>query len=162
MARERFPDGESAGPDSPAGLKTRALRLLTAREHSRAELARKLAPHAASAEQLDTLLDALVKENLLSDERYAETRAHILSRKYGSARLRQDLRGKGLADETIERITAEAKAAELERAREIWRKKFRTPAANAAERAKQMRFLAARGFSHDVIREIIDVRNMDE
>jgi regulatory protein len=85
----------------------------------------------------------------------AESRANTLSRKFGVSRIKQDLRAKGIAPETIERVAAEAQATELTRALEIWKKKFRELATSPNERAKQMRFLAARGFSHDTIKKIL-------
>ena len=69
--------------------------------------------------------------------------------------MRHDLRAKGVGEETIERITAEVQATEFERALEIWKRKFRTAASSRPERAKQMRFLAARGFSGDTIRKVL-------
>src|SRR5437762_13894417 len=92
------------GPDKPASdtaaeLKTRALRHLVRREHSRAELARKLAPHAESPEAIEALLDLLLSKKQQSDERFAEERARSLSRKYGAAKIRQDLKSRGISDE---------------------------------------------------------------
>ena len=55
-------------------LKGRALRLLAQREHSRAELMRKLAPHAQAAADVDAVLDDLTLRGLLSDERYVDMR----------------------------------------------------------------------------------------
>jgi regulatory protein len=147
-------EDESTGPDSPRELKARALRLLMRRDHGRAELVCKLTQHAESPEAVELLLDELVRRKLLSEDRVAESRANTLSRKFGVSRIRHDLRAKGVADETIERVAAEAQSTEVERAREIWKKKFRSPASNPAERAKQMRFLAARGFSFDTIKKV--------
>jgi regulatory protein len=147
--------GEKSGPDTPRELKARALRLLMRRDHGRAELVRKLTQHAESTEAVELLLDELVRRKLLSEDRVAESRANTLSRKFGVSRIRHDLRAKGIADETIERVAAEAQSTEVERAREIWKRKFREPAASRADRAKQMRFLAARGFSHDTIRKVL-------
>jgi regulatory protein len=146
---------EKSGPDTPRELKARALRLLMRRDHGRAELVRKLTQHAESVEAVEQLLDELVRRKLLSEDRVAESRANTLSRKFGVSRIRHDLRAKGIADETIERVAAEAQSTEVERAREIWKRKFREPAASRADRAKQMRFLAARGFSHDTIRQVL-------
>ena len=140
------------GPDTPAALEARALRHLVRREHSRAELARKLAPHAESHAALEQLLDALAAKKQLSDERYAELRAHQLSRKYGAARIRLYLKAKGVAQEFIERVCA---AGELERAASILQRKYRTGASSRAERARRMRFLQQRGFSHDTIRRLL-------
>jgi regulatory protein len=147
--------GEKTGPDTPRELKARALRLLMRRDHGRAELVRQLSHHAESPEALELLLDELVRKKLLSEDRVAESRAHTLSRKFGASRIRQDLRARGIADETIERVTLEAKATEVQRATEIWKRKFRERASSQPERAKQMRFLAARGFSHDTIKKVI-------
>lgn len=152
---ERSDSDEKSAPDTPRELKARALRLLMRRDHGRAELVKKLAQHAESDEAVEQLLDELVRRKLLSEDRMAESRANTLSRKFGVSRIRHDLRAKGIADETIERVAAEAKATEVERAREIWKRKFREPAASRADRAKQMRFLAARGFSHDTIRKVM-------
>jgi regulatory protein len=142
-------------PDTPRELKARALRLLMRRDHGRAELVRQLEKHAESPAAVEDLLDELIRRKLLSEDRVAESRANTLSRKFGVSRIRNDLRAKGIAPETIERVAAEAQATELERAKEIWKKKFREPGATNAERAKQMRFLASRGFSGDTIRKVL-------
>jgi len=146
------------GPDTPVELRARALRLLARREHSRAELARKLGPHAGSSEVVAAILDALVQKKQLSDQRYAEERVRSLSRKYGAARIRQDLKAKGVDRETIERISSEG---ELERASGILSRKYRAPAATREERAKRARFLQGRGFSYDVIRQALETLKDD-
>ena len=146
------------GPDTPVELRARALRLLARREHSRAELARKLGPHAGSSEVVAAILDALVQKKQLSDQRYAEERVRSLSRKYGAARIRQDLKAKGVDRETIERISSEG---ELERASSILSRKYRAPAATREERAKRARFLQGRGFSYDVIRQALETLKDD-
>ena len=143
-------------------LRERALRLLAGREHSRAELRRKLAAFAASPEELDTLLDELVRARLLSDDRYAEARAHTLSRRYGSMRVAHDLKQQGVASEALERVVAEARRTDLERAREVWRKRFGEAPRNVQDRAKQMRFLQQRGFAIDVIRSVVQGGDADE
>ena len=143
-------------PDSPAELRARALRLLARREHSRLELGRKLSPHAQSADALDVLLVDLEKRKQLSDERFASERARSMSRKYGAARIRQDLKARGVDAEIIGRVSAEG---ELERARSILQRKYRGPAATREERAKRMRFLQGRGFELDVIMKVINNRD---
>ena len=128
------------------------------REHSRAELARKLSPFAPSPEVLGLLLDALAAKGQLSDERYAELRAHQLARKYGAARIRFDLKSKGVAQEIVERLGREG---ELERARAILARKYRSPAASREERARRMRFLQGRGFSRDTIKTLLSSEDAD-
>lgn len=142
-------------PDSAPELRARALRLLARREHSRAELARRLAAHAASRAALEQLLDALADRNQLSDERFAEGRVRQLARKYGAARIRLDLIAKGVSADTAARLAAASGDADLERARAILARKYRTPAASAAERARRMRFLQGRGFGHEIIRRLL-------
>ena len=145
-------------PESAAELKARALRHLARREHSRAELERKLAPHAESAGQLQALLDQLELKKQLSNERFAEQRAHVLARKYGPARIRHDLKAKGISPELVDRVSSEG---ELERARAILQRKYGDPAASREERARRARFLQGRGFSADVIHRLV-LRELDE
>lgn len=142
-------------------LRERALRLLARREHSRAELAKKLNSHAGPEDDLEALLDDLARRKLLSDERYAEARAHALSRKFGAARIGQELRAKGVGKELAMRAVDAARASEAERAREIWRRKFRIAPKTREERAKQTRFLQSRGFSFDAIRAVLGRREED-
>ncbi len=129
--------------------------MLARRDHSRAELARKLLPHARGADEVEALLDDLAARKLLSDERYAEARAGSLARKFGASRIAHELRRQGVSDETAARAVEVARATELERARQAWEKRFGAPAPDAAGRAKQMRFLQGRGFSFDVIRKVV-------
>lgn len=147
-------------PDTPAELKGRALRLLARREHSRAELARKLATHAESPEALESLLLDLEQKKQLSDERYAEVRVRQLARKYGTAKIRQDLRMKGVSDEAIECTVGAPGLDELERARQILIRKYRVPASTREECARRARFLQSRGFAyatiHCVLRADVD------
>lgn len=140
-------------PDTPAELKARALRHLARREHSRAELARKLAPHAESPEAIEAVLDLLLSKKQQSDERFAEERARSLSRKYGAAKIRLDLKARGISEEISRRVSTDVD--ELEKARAILQRKYREPAATREERAKRARFLQGRGFSYEVIRSAL-------
>ncbi|MCX7962631.1 MAG: RecX family transcriptional regulator [Burkholderiales bacterium] len=138
--------------ESAAALRRRALALLARREHSRAELAARLAPEAASPAALAALLDELERGGLLSDERYAEVRARRLARKYGAARIREDLRAKGVPAPIVERFAA---GDELARARAILARRYRGQAATREERARRARFLLGRGFSRETVRRAL-------
>ena len=140
---------------APATLRERALRLLARREHSRAELRRKLAAHAESPEALEALLADLVERKLLSEARFAEGRARVLSRKYGAAHIEYDLRARGVPEETAAAAAREARGTEFERALAIWRRKFGAQAKDVRERARQARFLASRGFSAEVVSRVL-------
>ena len=137
-------------------LRERALRLLARREHARAELARKLAPHAESSEALEALLDDLQCRHLLSDERYAEMRVNTRSSRYGNARLIQELRASGVDADAVDQALAAA-ADEFSRARQVWQRKYgaNTRPVDALERARQTNFLMRRGFSGDIIRRLL-------
>ena len=137
-------------------LKGRALRLLSQREHSRAELVAKLAPHVQDGDDLAAVLDDLQARDFISEARVAESVVHRRAAKLGTQRLVQELRGKGL-DEDLVRATADRlRATELARAQAVWQQRFGgQPATRPEERARQMRFLAARGFAGDVVRRVV-------
>jgi len=131
-----------------------ALNLLARREHSRVELARKLSLHG-DPEAVAVLLDDLERENLLSNTRYAESLAHTRAGRHGSLRLKADLRDKGVPESVIAHVVSDAREQDLSTAQDVWRKKFGQLPKDAAERAKQMRFLASRGFPADVVRRVV-------
>ena len=143
-------------------LKARALRLLARREHTRAELARKLAPEADSPAALEALLGQLEARKQVSDERYAEARVHQLSRKFGALKVRRELVAKGVEREVAERFAADAEKSDLERACSILSRKYRTRATAPNERARRARFLQSRGFSADVIRRSLALAATEE
>lgn len=142
-------------------LKGRALRLLSMREHSRLELERKLSSHETREGELAEALDALTARGFISDERVADSLLHRRAAKLGASRVKAELQAKGLDDAVVREAVESLRATELERAREVWRRKFGQPPADAAERARQMRFLAARGFSGETIRKAIEGADED-
>jgi regulatory protein len=153
-------DGSPSTPGrKPSGfqpsLKGRALRLLSQREHSRAELERKLAPHEEVPGELAKALDELQARDFINDGRAIESVIHRRAGKLGAARIKQELAAKGLSGEAVTEAMAGLRDTELGRAQEVWRKKFGTPATNPAERAKQLRFLLTRGFGAEVVRRIV-------
>jgi regulatory protein len=158
-------------PRERLSLKARAIAWLSQREHSRLELRRKLLRVAqaeaalraqastevtdeASCEAcVDALLDWLHQHRYLSEARFVESRVRSRAARYGNLRIRQELAQHGLAAD--EATLRQLRESELERARELWQRKFGAVAADAAERAKQMRFLAQRGFSPEVVRRVV-------
>ena len=167
---------------APLSLKARAIGLLAQREHSRAELRRKLLrieqqrlrraaavqvtgegvesepaiedDLAAREAAVDALLDALAADGYLDETRFVESRLHVRAGRFGAKRIQQELAQHGL------RLDAEQQAAlratELERAREVWLKRFGAePSRDLAEQARQTRFLLARGFAPEVVRRLL-------
>jgi regulatory protein len=176
-------------------IKARALRYLAAREHSRLELERKLARHVEdlpdlpAAAQIGRVLDELCERGLIDERRAAEAVVSARAARFGTARLKQDLRARGIGADDAAEALAGLSDTELARARAVWRRRFggraaldETPTATGSEqvssqdsaqifalssalssaqdRARQARFLAGRGFSGDVIRRVI--RGWDE
>lgn len=145
-------------------LKGRGLQILSQREHSRSELRRKLLVHARAAqaeedaavdvvEQVEAVLEWLQANRYLSEERFVESRVHARASRFGNLRIRQELAQHGVA--LSPDAAQQLKDSEAARAREVWLRKFGQVAADAAERARQVRFLAGRGFSSEVIRRVV-------
>jgi regulatory protein len=110
---------------------------------------------AATLAQINAALDELTAKGFLSDERTATQLLASKGVKFGVNRLRRELQSKGLGEELVASTLGQARQDELPRAQEVWRRKFGEVAADAKERGKQMRFLAGRGFSSDVIARVL-------
>ena len=149
-------------PRPTLSLKGRALRLLSGREHSRAELERKLAPHEEEPGQLARVLDELQAKDFINEQRVVDSVVHRRSGKLGAMRIRQELQSKGLDQEKVQAALGQLKSTELARARDVWARKFDAPPADAAARGKQARFLAARGFDGEVVRRVLSGSEPDE
>ncbi|TDP73064.1 regulatory protein RecX [Roseateles toxinivorans] len=173
----------------PLSLKARAIALLAQREHSRSELQRKLlriarqqdekahqarreaegdvlefesdaeSGEVSAASEVDALLDWLQANRYLSEARFVESRINARAQRYGNLRIRQELSQHGLAADAASQQAL--KDSEFERARQVWQRKFGEIAADPAARAKQMRFLAGRGFSPEVIRKVVQGTEAD-
>jgi SOS response regulatory protein OraA/RecX len=146
-------DSKRKGPQ--LSLRGRALGYLSRREHSRAELSRKLTPHLGEGDSLDTLLDALEREGWLSNERFVESVVHRRGSRLGTNRIVHELKRNGIDETLIQDAGAELNKTELTRAREVWSKKFGDLPITPAERAKQARFLATRGFNGGTIVKVL-------
>ncbi len=149
-------------PGFQPSLKGRALRLLSQREHSRAELERKLAPHEEVPGELAKALDELQARDFINDGRAIESVVHRRSGKLGAARVKQELAAKGLSGEAVAQALADLRETESSRAQEVWRKKFGQAPQDPQERARQMRFLITRGFSAEVVRRIVQGGGSEE
>jgi len=143
-------------------LKGRALRLLSQREHSRKELERKLARYEPETEALGAVLDELQDKGFICEERVLQSVLHRRSDKFGAARLRQELMEKGLPKERVEQAMSELHGSEQARASEVWRKKYGKRPETAQERARQARFMIARGFSAEVVRRALEQATGEE
>jgi len=139
----------------PISLKGRALRLLSGREYSRLELERRLEKYEEEPGTLAKALDELQAKDFISEQRVLESVVHRRAAKLGAARIKQELQAKGLDADAVTQAIQALRATEVDRAREVWVKKFGQPPADAAERGKQMRFLASRGFGAEAINRVV-------
>jgi regulatory protein len=150
-------------------LKGRALQLLAQREHSRLELRRKLLRRvrddacrddtvvqgtlADRQAEVEAVLDWLQAHRYLSDERFVESRVHARASRFGNLRIRQELSQHGV--ELTPAIAGDLRDSEKSRAREVQQRKFGSQPATPADRARQARFLAGRGFSAEVVWQVL-------
>jgi regulatory protein len=169
-------------PDDPLRvLEARALTLLARREHTRAELARKLArapdkrtlgltpedefapplqaefaeSAAALGAAIETVLGRLTAQGLLSDRRAAEAIVQARRSQRGLVRIVHELEQKGVPAEVAAGALAGLREDQTAAARAVWRKRFGSLPVDAADRARQTRFLASRGFAFEVIRTVL-------
>ena len=127
------------------------MRFLARREHSRAELRRKLVPRMAEGDDLEAVLDDLAKRGWLSDVRFAELMARAKARRFGPAKVAHYLRSRGVDDEAIAAGVAAAGVEACASMETIWGSRFREMPADEKERARQVRFLQGRGFALEEI-----------
>jgi len=140
---------------SKPSLRERALRYLSRRDYSRAELAHKLAPYGTDGE-IEAILDRMGELSLQSDARMAENWVCSNKGRFGRARLQHELARRGLARELIEEaLTNGDMASEFERARAVWQSRYASLPIDAREWARQARFLLARGFAAGVVRAVL-------
>ncbi|WAM56287.1 regulatory protein RecX [Vreelandella venusta] len=144
-------------PSSELTPREVAIQMLSRREYSRVELARKLQQKSFQPDEIDACLDRLEEQNLQSDERFAESfiRSRIF-RGQGVIRIKGELRQRGVDQETLTTAFAAVEEREavdwFELARDTLSRRFSSPGDTPKERAKRERFLATRGFNFEQIR----------
>lgn len=134
-------------------LKARALRYLSSREHSRLELKRKLQRHAVDTDDVEALLDGLEAAKWLSQSRFCDSLINRRARLFGNTRIMAELHSHGIDSAALGDVKAALAEGEVARASEVWQRKFGKEGIDAAARAKQIRFMLQRGFSHQAIRQ---------
>ncbi|MEZ0231787.1 MAG: recombination regulator RecX [Methylophilaceae bacterium] len=159
-------------PKAPS-LREKALGYLARREYSYQELKRKLRSQLPIVDDgtevdieahyaaVDAVLEDFKKRGWLSEERFTEQIVHARQRKFGSLKIANELREKGIDETLVEKVIEEVKQNELANALSICRKKYDAPPSTREEWAKQARFLQSRGFGFDVIKRVLK-NNPDE
>lgn len=143
-------------------MRQRALDYLGKREYSYFELTQKLRPFTEEPNDIPAILDDFKNRGWLSDARFTEQLVHARQSKFGSARVANELREKGVANDLIVNALEEVKVNEFDFAREVCRKKFKASPSSREDWAKQARFLQGRGFGFDVIKKVLNEKNINE
>ncbi|SNX27917.1 regulatory protein [Polynucleobacter meluiroseus] len=165
-----------AGSNSKQGpsLKARALRLLSLREYSRKGLGAKLEEAVArsaqlnkkrnvgaldqtpiSSEQIAAVLDDFEARGWLSDERFAESLVRRRSERFGARKIQDELQRAGIDSSKTQELVQTLRDTELQRAYELWLRKFGQLAQEQKERARQYRFLVSKGFSSEIVSKVV-------
>lgn len=141
----------------------RALRLLARRDHSAQELRKKLRSKGAEADVIEQVLERLLEEEWLNEQRFAEsfTRSRV-ARGLGPYRIRRELQERGVGESDIAVAMAPFEEGWFDLAIEVKERKFGAEVEeDFRERAKQQRFLQYRGFSHEQIQVAVEHRTVE-
>jgi len=136
-------------------LRSKAIRLLARRERSRSELRRLLDPEGTESQQVSALLDELQNQGWLSEARLADQLVRGRRSRSSAARVRLELKRRGLEADLIAASTAGLEADDLQTAMTLWQRRFGEAATDRTQRERQMRFLLNRGFSRSIALKVI-------
>ena len=141
----------------PVAARKKAMDYLARREHGRVELRDKLAKAGFDPDIIEDAIARLIEDGLQNDQRFVDAFVQSrISQGKGPARIRAELRERGLAPGDIDIGLAEAGADWAELARDVRVKKFgRAVPSDFSRKAKQMRFLQYRGFEQDHIQAAV-------
>jgi len=140
----------------PASVRVRALRMLARREYSRREMQDRLSATGVDAAEVQSVLNEFEDKGWLSEQRFVDAVVQTRRRRFGAAKVLRELKDKGVSEDGLADAREALAEGEFDAARGVWQKKFGQTPSSLAERAKQTRFLAGRGFSADVIRRVLD------
>ena len=151
----RKPD-EGAGAARPRSLRQRALACLARKEWSRAELAARLLAGGGELVEVDALLDEFEQAGYLSDARFAAALVRSKAAAYAPRAIERKLREHGVEREVAQAaLSSLDEVEEIERARALWLRRFGEPPSDEREKARQVRFLVARGYSPGIAYRVI-------
>ncbi len=160
--RPRSPDDAKTAQDT-------ALRLLAIRDHSCAEMGKKLAQRGFAAEEISRVLENLAGKGYLDDARFAARFGGALAREnhLGSQGIQRKLFQKGISPEIIRQVLSdlEAEVSPALRLRRTLEKKLRgrSPAEiSPKEKRNLAAYLQGRGFSWGDISSAMQDQNISE
>jgi regulatory protein len=123
------------------------MRLLARREFARLEIEQRLLAEGFAGSEIQTTLDELATLGYLSDARYARARARQKAGRYSSCHIAEELRAKGVDAQAVATAVTEAEIDDAATLAALWKRRFGHAPADEREKARQVRFLQARGFA---------------
>ncbi|HEY3179481.1 MAG TPA: recombination regulator RecX [Casimicrobiaceae bacterium] len=140
----------------PLSLKAAAVRLLARREYSRAELHARLIARGATRDDVERVLDQLEQSGYLSDARFAQALIAQKAGRYGKRAIAHQLRQKQVAPAAAdEALASMAVTDEIADATALWQRRFGVPPKDEREKARQVRFLQARGYTITIALKVL-------
>ena len=144
-----------------ASLLGQAIGLLARREYARVELEQKLLAKGWDRAEIRAALDELTARGYLSDARYAQAAIAQRAGRYSRRRIAQELKAKGVARAEIETALAGTAIDDDAALKALWQRRFGASPANEREKARQIRFLQARGFALSAILKLLSAVAVD-
>jgi regulatory protein len=140
----------------PLSLKASAIRLIARREYARAELHSRLLARGGTRDEVERVLDELEQSGYLSDARFAQALVAQKAGRYGKRAIAHQLRQKQVAPAAADDALASiALTDELADATALWRRRFGALPKDEREKARQVRFLQARGYSITIALKVL-------
>jgi regulatory protein len=136
-------------------LKAQAVRLLARREYARAELEDKLVAKGAARGEVRVVIDELAAAGYLSNVRYAHAVSRQMAGRYSRRSIAGELKARGIAAEDIAAALAATGVEDAAALEALWRRRFGELPADDREKARQIRFLQARGFAVSAILKLL-------
>ena len=138
-------------------LLAKGIYLLGMREHGVQELTDKLNARSESADVVLAVIDELLENGYLSDERFTES--YIRSRTnrgFGPIKIKSELKSKGITGRLIGEFLDGGSAHWFDVARELYDKKYTSERAkDYKEWTKRARFIQSRGFTMEHIQAVM-------
>jgi regulatory protein len=147
----RPPKNSAASNAAAPSLRAQAVRLLARREYARAELEARLVAKGASRSDVATVLDELTALGYVSNERFARAFAEQKAGRYSRRCIASELKARGVATDDIEAALATTGVDDASALEALWQRRFGRAPADEREKARQVRYLQARGFSLSTI-----------
>lgn len=134
----------------------RAVAMLARREHSQAEILRKLMDKGVPEDEARKTIEELAGLGLQSDQRFLESRVRQrLGGGYGPGRARMDLSGHGLDEAAVDTAMDAPGQAWIQGGYDLIERRFGPSPVPMEVRNKALGMLVRRGFSYDQAQRIV-------